>query len=294
MKRFGKQYIISEISIFFDYDCSDIEYKNFHTNIKLTCKKHGVFQQTPKNLIRHNIGCPHCLTKITEKNFIEKCKAIHDVDVYDYSKVNYKNSITKVEIICKLHGVFKQTLNNHIHSKHGCPICAGTKKLTLDKFIEKCKDVHGDLYDYSKVNYKNSTTKVEIQCKLHGSFFQHGQSHINKKTGCPKCNSSKGELQIIQYLESKNISYIKEKRFEDCRNIKPLPFDFYLEDYNMCIEYDGIQHFTEVQVFGGEEAFEKIQRNDSIKTNYCIDNSIKLIRIKYNQNIKDILNEFKI
>ena len=86
---------------------------------------------------------------------------------------------------------------------------------------------------------------------------------------------------ISDFLDMRNIKYIKEKRFNDCRNILPLPFDFYLPNENICIEYDGEQHFNEVKIFGGKKSFEKIKINDKIKNKYCIDKNINLIGIPY-------------
>ena len=122
--------------------------------------------------------------------FLKKATLKHGYK-FDYSKVNYVDSQTKVCIICPEHGEFWQTPANHIRG-HGCPECSnknrGSKKrLTNDEFITKAKKVHGDKYDYSKVNYVNSDTDVEIMCKIHGSFFQKPSNHLNGQ-GCPKCN----------------------------------------------------------------------------------------------------------
>lgn len=105
------------------------------------------------------------------------------------------------------------------------------------------------------------------------------------------CIKSKGEQAIAKYLKAKNISFIKEYRFKDCKNKISLPFDFYLPDYNCCIEYDGEQHFH-VAGWSNEEKLKDIQYRDAIKTNYCAVNNINLIRIKYTDfnKIEDILN----
>ena len=73
---------------------------------------------------------------------------------------------------------------------------------------------------------------------------------------------------------------IRQKTFPECKNIKLLPFDFYLPDLNMCIEFDGDQHHKIIQRFGGESGFIYRQNNDKIKTNYCENNNIFLIRLK--------------
>ena len=119
--------------------------------------------------------------------------------------------------------------------------------------------------------------------------------HFNKKHGCPKCNKSKGELEIEKYLLNKKIKYFSNYKFDDCRNIYKLSFDFFLSKLNICIEYDGRQHYEVIDIFGGEEYLKKQIINDKIKTKYCIDNDIKLIRISYLENIKERLtNEIEV
>lgn len=108
--------------------------------------------------------------------------------------------------------------------------------------------------------------------------------------GCK--NLSHGEVCVQKYLEDNNIYYIPQKRFDDCRNKLPLPFDFYLPDYNACIEYQGEQHYRAVEHFGGEDAFIIRKRNDKIKLKYCQQHKINLIIIPYNKNIEEELNYF--
>ena len=92
------------------------------------------------------------------------------------------------------------------------------------------------------------------------------------------------------HLENNNINYSRQHKFEGCVYKNKLPFDFYLPNYNCCVEYDGIQHFVSSEFFGGEEKLKYIQNNDKIKNEYCNDNNIRLIRIKYNKNVVFILN----
>ncbi len=121
----------------------------------------------------------------TNTKFIEECKQIHG-DKYDYSKVNYVNARTKVCIICPVHGEFWQLPSLHIGQKCGCPLCNGTFKKTKTMFVEEARKVHGDKYDYSKVNYVNNSIKVCIICPEHGEFWQTASGHLRGR-GCPKC-----------------------------------------------------------------------------------------------------------
>jgi hypothetical protein len=217
------------------------------------------------------------MNRLTTEDFIEKAKSIHN-DKYDYSKSVFLTTRSKIKITCKYHGDFNQKVSNHLNG-NGCKKCHFDNR--KQNFIENAKSVHGDKYDYSLVKYEHNESKVKIICPSHGVFEQTAYHHINRKQGCKICKSSIGENIIKKYLDDKNIKYIKECRFDECKNIQPLPFDFYLPDYNICIEYDGIQHYKPLIFFGGDKGFNKLKINDTIKDNYCKTNNIKLIRIKY-------------
>ena len=121
-------------------------------------------------------------------------------------------------------------------------------------------------------------------------YFWTKTNHLNNQ-GCPICKESKGEKEIRNYLKNNNIVFESQKKFNNCRNKNPLPFDFYLPLLNICIEYDGIQHYKSNTFFGGEKGLKQRQINDKIKTQYCKDNDIRLLRIKYNQNnLKKLLS----
>lgn len=123
--------------------------------------------------------------KMTKEEFIRKAKQIHG-NKYDYSKVEYINSHTKVCIICPKHGKFLQLPHSHLFGS-GCPECGRIKRTSKNTFIEKAKEVHGNKYDYSKVEYINKNTKVCIICPIHGEFWQRPHNHIQGKQGCPEC-----------------------------------------------------------------------------------------------------------
>jgi len=118
------------------------------------------------------------------KEFIDKAIEVHG-DKYDYSKVEYKNALEKVIIICKEHGEFEQKPSLHL-TGHGCNTCGGSNKKTTNEFIEESIEIHQDKYDYSKVEYKNCNEKVIIICKEHGNFEQIPKDHLNGH-GCIKC-----------------------------------------------------------------------------------------------------------
>lgn len=127
--------------------------------------------------------------KLTTEDFIKRAREVHG-DKYGYSKVNYKNSNTKVDIICPAHGVFTQRASNHLRGI-GCPKCKKHRSHTLlSTFIERAKSVHGDFYDYSLVDYVSLDDKINIICPKHGVFQQIGWNHIAGK-GCSKCWSER-------------------------------------------------------------------------------------------------------
>ena len=125
------------------------------------------------------------------QKFIERSKKVHG-DKYDYSKVEYINCNTKVIIICKIHGEFIQLAGNHYRG-HGCSNCAfenisDSCRFSQKEVIKKFQEIHGNLYNYSKVEYKNSKTKVCIICPIHGEFYKSYENHV-KGQGCKKCSS---------------------------------------------------------------------------------------------------------
>lgn len=212
-----------------------------------------------------------------------------------YANVTYKTNKKKVEIICPEHGLFKQRPNDHL-SGQGCRLCginlrADKKRMTKKLFVEKSNSVHKNKYDYSKVDYENNKTKITIICQIHGEFEQNPGDHL-KGVGCPNCNESKGEAKIEKFLYENKIVFERQKTFKKCMNKRKLLFDFYLPEYNTCIEYDGIQHFKPIKFFGGQQEFEKTKKRDKIKEDFCLKNKKELLRINYKEisDIEKILN----
>lgn len=271
------------------YGYSLVEYKNSRTKIKIICDIHGVFTQNPNQHLLGR-GCPKCgnVYKCNNKEFIDKLRTVHK-NKYDYSLVEYKSNKFKIKIICPVHGMFEQVAQSHLMG-NGCSVCSGKNKGSLSEFVEKAKKIHFNKYDYSLSVYSNRDKKLKIICPTHGVFEQMPHIHL-KGHGCKYCNESKGEKLVKQILLYKNIKFIPQHQFIDCKYKLPLRFDFYLPEYNTCIEYDGKQHFEPYfKDINGQE-FEKTKIRDSIKDTYCSNNKIKLIRIKYKENIFDILNK---
>lgn len=227
--------------------------------------------------------------KKTLNEILESFTTTHG-NKYDYSLVDYHTIHTDVKIICKKHGIFEQEPVTHINGSI-CPTCNNeSRRKTTEQFIIESNDVHDNIYDYSLVNYINARIKIIIICKKHGEFIQNPNQHLRGK-GCPICKSSRGERKISKYMDKINILYNHQHKF-DSDVVKRMRYDFYLPNYNTCIEYHGRQHYEPVDIFGGEDGFELTKKRDKIKRQYCIDNNITLIEIKYDEDIQERLNHF--
>lgn len=206
------------------YDYSKMNYLNNRTDIILICKKHEInFKVKPYNHLKGS-ECPLCNNnqKMNNDIFLKKSINVHN-NKYNYFLVNYKNNKTKIKIICILHGIFEQRPNDHLNGQ-GCPECKKNKiseknKMGKNIFIERSNELHNCKYDYSKVIYENVDKKVEIICKVHGSFFQLPKNHLNNQ-GCPSCKMSNGESKIKFFLDRMNIKYIYQYKFKDCLSSK--------------------------------------------------------------------------
>ena len=163
-------------------------------------------------------------------------------------------------------------------------------------FLLKANEKHDNKYTYL-TKYVSSYEKIDILCPVegHGIFKQQPSSHMGG-AGCPKCKSSKGELKIAKFLKENCVDYVIEHNIHGCVNINLLRFDFYLKDYNMCIEFNGLQHYKKTPFFthrDGSCSFESTVKRDIIKKDFCEANNIPLLIIKYDEidNIDNILRE---
>ena len=194
------------------YDYTNVEYKDYQTNVCIVCPEHGEFWQVPSYHIRGS-SCPKCANykqKLSKEEFIKKANKKHG-DKYNYDKVSYVNNATKVCIICPEHdhGEFWQVPYSHLNG-NGCPKCSGCYVPTTEEWIVSARKVHGDKYDYSKVDYKNERTKVCIICHEHGEFLQTPKNHLIGQ-GCPTC----GKRYAREYKQNNYQSFMNEsiKRF---------------------------------------------------------------------------------
>jgi very-short-patch-repair endonuclease len=283
----NKEYIEEARKVWgYKYDYSLVDYKGAHEEILIKYKNIIYKQKAIQHLLGYN--CERDTIK-NQDDFLRKCYERHG-NKYDYSLVEYKGVEKKIKILYK--GIiYEQKAGAHLYS-NGL-VENVIKKRTINEFIEMSNYIHNNKYNYDKSIYVNNSTKLIITCPKHGDFKQVPNSHL-KGFGCNSCSESKGEKIISKYLTQHNIDFIRQEKFDGCVGIKyKLPFDFYLPKYRTVIEFDGIQHHQPVEHFGGVDAYERLKINDKIKNDYCEDNFIELIRIRYDQidRIYDILNE---
>jgi hypothetical protein len=282
------------------YDYNNVQYDTSLIKVSITChrldrdgKEHGDFLQRPNDhLVGH--GCKKCqyddipiTQKMTFDEFFQKANKIHNFK-YTYSEKDFIDGSTKTKITCKDHGDFWQLPVGHLSGK-GCSVCsyltiASKLSIPIEKYLKRAKITHNNLYEYLEHTGTNCENIIlTIKCKKHGIFKQNLRVHLSG-CGCPKCHSYKGEDVIEKFLIENNIKYIKQHKFDNCKDKRCLLFDFYLPDYNLCIEYDGWFHYNYGRFTNIQKAKEKlkyIQRHDQIKNKYCKKNIISLLRIPY-------------
>lgn len=212
------------------------EYKGANEKVTIKCSHCGKeFNSIARSVINSKHGCPHCKVRESRINkakeiFIKKLKNTK------FTLISY-NSWKDIEVKCTECNSIRHTTADNIlrfDCKH-CAMLKFGKTLTsnTEQFIEKAQILHNNIYDYSKVNYVNCKTPVEIICKKHGSFLQTPLHHLGKE-GCPRCNNSKGELEVRNFLIKNNILFKEQYWINNFR------VDFYLPEQKMIIEYNGL------------------------------------------------------
>lgn len=232
------------------YDYSKSEYLGINKKINIICPEHGEFQQLPHNHWNGK-GCPKCKAEsnrarfsFTKEQFIKKANTKFK-NKFNYDLVEYINCDTPVRIVCPEHGEFLQTPYAHLNSKFGCEKCAKHEtgmsfRKDKEHFVEKARQVHGDRYDYSELDYIENKSKVKIICPKHGAFFQLPSNHY-AGNGCPVCHNSRIEDFVRDYLTENNISFEEKNR----KIISPYELDFVIEDKKLAIECNGVYWHSE-------------------------------------------------
>ena len=271
------------------------KYLGDKSRIQCKCKICGYEYSDTATHLKQGRTCGNCKKiKKREQNkklFIEQASKVHN-NKYRYDKLIYINQAHKGTIICPIHGEFEQQLQAHLRGE-GCPKCAGNNYLrTKEEFIELAKKIHGNSYDYSKVEYKTCKDKVILKCNRCGQeFLVTPDKHLNRASGCPHCKLASQNVLYNKLLKSfPNIKIL----FEVGKKVVPWlgsqRFDIYIPEYNIAIEYNGEQHYVPIDYFGGVLGLQITQERDKQKQLKCIQNGCKLFYMKYDYSDSDYLN----
>ena len=308
----NKGYTFSDYGEKFIIDAKDLT-KGQNIKVKLKCDYCGKIYETAfrnyyltMNSNNKKCCCYNCRRqKQLETTFLDRQQNLYDKAIIACNKKGYKLSSDKKDIMCNTtyvkyicpnHGIQQMRISNLINGR-GCPKCqvdnnAERYKLNIEEVCKRIEDCGGELLN--KDSYINNRTKnLMITCPICNKPFKTSLAHFVQHGGqcCGECSDreSLGEKHIRKYLEENSIDFKQEFWFKDCRDVKPLPFDFYLPKYNLCIEFDGRQHFEETNHFG--HGVEHQKKHDEIKNQYCKENNIDLLRISYKQisKINEIL-----
>lgn len=263
-------------------------YKNNRTPLVLKCPQGHIFDTMTFWSFKKGCRCPVCSRKI--KLTYEFVKSEFEKEGYKLISDKYLNANSKLLVECPLGHKWEVTYG-HFYDGKRCGICANNKKLDYNYIFEKFKE-RG--YELLSKSYKNAQSRLVVKCPNGHITNTITWNNFKRGQGCKMClEKSNGENIIETFLLKQNIKYKREYRFDDCKYKYRLPFDFYLPEYNTCVEYDGKQHYEPIDYFGGEKAFKETKKRDDVKNNYCQKNNIKLIRIPYWEfdNIENILEK---
>lgn len=273
-------------------------YVNMHTKILHRCKIHNEFWEISPDCVLRGQGCVKCrierikfALRRTHSDYVSELKYVNPNVV---AIETYINSTTPILHYCKIHNEYWNISPDCALCGNGCPKCHRERQSnSLRKSQKEYEDdvfaINPNLIVLGK--YTGSHVPLLHKCKVCRFEWSPQPTSILSGQGCPQCRQSKGERAIRSYLDLYNIEYIAQYRFDDCRHIKPLPFDFYLPHNNICIEYQGEQHYRPVEFFGGDEEFLIRKLRDEIKRDYCKTRNIILVEVPYYMNPVDILNQ---
>lgn len=310
-KMTKEQYIKNIESIYGDRYSLISDFIDMNTKVIIKCNvcnetyellPNEFTRNRPKNRNRFINGCDKC-------RLIEKTNELkNEVDLLTKGKISVihkgliSNTHKEIDMKCNVcNHTFKQSIHvlksnlkkvKDKENSFGCAVCSGKLKKNTEKFKKEVYNLVKDEYEVLG-EYIDTDTYIRMKHNKCNTIYKvRPNDFLNSDNRCPSCfsNISNASKFIEQYLTKNNIIFIKEKKFKDCKYKKQLPFDFYLPEYNLLLEYDGEQHFK--NSFKNTD-FKIQHKRDIIKNKYCITNKINLIRVKYNVSIikiKEILD----
>ncbi|MCR4720912.1 MAG: hypothetical protein K5655_04220 [Lachnospiraceae bacterium] len=272
------------------------KYKTINTPILHKCLIHNIeWNVTPGNVLSGE-GCSKCRSnKIADKarktheQYVNELKDIHPNIVPLENYIDGKTYILHKCLNCEYEWMAKPIYLFHA-TTNCCPNCGEHVRKSHDLFVKLLQVRNPNIEILG--TFTNADNVIKCRCKTHNYIWEASGYRLLNGSSCPKCIQSQGEKKIANWLMSHNIDYRVEEKFSECKDEKPLPFDFYLPSENRCIEYDGVQHFEPIDHFGGQKKFEYTQRHDQIKNEYCENNNIPLLRIPYYADINEELTQF--
>lgn len=271
------------------------EYKNNKTKLKFRCECGNVFENTLDAMrVRKKQCCNQCASKERSKK-LAKSQETFEKEILKRLGRNYKvlggykNTNTNIDIKHDCGYIWNVRPSSILNQNAKCPNCYGNNiKKTTEKFKKEVYILVGKEFKVLGT-YKHAKAPILMKHMKCNNTWEVQPSNFLAYHSCIFCSpKSRGEDEVAKVLDKININYTKEKRFHDCKNKRMLPFDFYLYNHNIAIEYDGIQHF---KPSFNEKEFRNIKINDEIKNKYCEEKNINLIRIPYwdFENIETIL-----
>lgn len=271
--EYVKEYIHNE-----GYELLSSEYINAKSSLQIKCNKGHVYISN-WNRFQYGTRCPYCVGKYRT---IKEAKEYFSMYGYIITDNDYISSRAKMNVLCPNGHKIQISYNNFTNGKR-CLKCDIEKKTFSYEYVKSyIKNFNYTLLDKE---YKNSNTKLNMICNA-GHVYSATFDGFKRGKRCPYCKTSNGENKIANILKELKITYIRQYSFNECKNINRLSFDFYLPKYNLCIEYDGQQHFKPVDFSGKNrkrsiDEFTNTLIRDAIKNQYCEDNNINLLRIPF-------------
>lgn len=236
--------------------------------------------------------CPKCSKRKSHDEYVnEFYKNKNNTNISIISR--YRTSKDNIDFNCKICGYKWSNLPKNMIRGVGCPKCNGYIKKTYAKFLEEVKKYNNNL-DYL-TEYDGADNYMYCKCKKCNYVFFVRAGHLLEGSGCPVCNTSKGENIISKYLSDRNIPFELHKKYDDLFGTGGgnLSYDFHLPGYNILIEFQGMQHEKSFDYFGGEQRFKIQQEHDKRKREYAKTHNIELLEIWYYDydNIETILHD---
>lgn len=249
-----------------------------------------IWEITPNNFLRGR-RCPSCSHFKTTAQFSREVANSHEGQFILTG--NYTNCDTKTSYKCSIHNTtVKSTPTIFMRTQYPCHKCLSiflkeSNRKSDSTFKQELEQRHSGSI-ISLDTYVNTHTHLRYKCLKCNKVFSAEPNSILRLSGCPYCASSKGEQYIKSVLEENDIMFVPQKRFDKCKDIRPLPFDFYLPNQKVLIEYDGKQHYAPIEYFGGIEKYKSQVKRDSIKDSFAKDNGYTLLRIPYSMKFQDV------